>query len=105
MLEPLSYWYYELYLGLAGPGDLLLRHLEVAVRAPIHALTLGALGLFTALYAGALFAVGGWLIDTANASANATVARYMPWAISLLLGGSAVGMAALASPDFLARFG
>ncbi len=95
----------ELALGAIDSGELLSRMLDAVFRAPLNAVTHGAIGLLTGLIAGGIFGTGAWIIDTLNGSRNALISRYAPWSIALLLGFLALFISASASPDILARLG
>ena len=104
-LMPLGTLYLNIALGIIPQSELPMLVLEAILRAPSFAFTQGVLGLFTGLLAGALFGVGGWVIDIANTSRYPRVSRYAPYVLSLGLSGLVVAIAAFASADALSKLG
>ncbi len=65
----------------------------------------GALSIYTWFLAGALFGIGGWIIDKFNASPNPVAAKYGTWVVTLLFGLTIVAFAAFGPPETLETFG
>ena len=104
-LMPLGTVYLDLALGILRLSDLPMLTLDALMRAPISAFSQGVLGLFTGLLAGALFGVGGWVMDIANTSPYPHVSRYAPYVLSSVLSGWVVATAAFGPTDALAKLG
>ena len=102
---PLSVLLVDLNLGVVNSGELFSRVLDALFRAPLSLVVHGALGIFTGLLAGALFATGAWVVDMVNASSNPVASRYGPWAIVVLFGFIAVAIAVFGPADTLAKLG
>jgi len=65
----------------------------------------GALSIYTWFLAGALFGIGGWIIDKLNTSPNPVAAKYGTWGVTLLLGLTIVAFAVFGPPETLRTFG
>jgi hypothetical protein len=104
-LAPVSIVFLNLRLGAIAPGDVFSGILDSAFRAPTSSITYGAMSLAPTALAALLFALGAWLIDTANASNKVIVSRYGAYAITLALSVGFVAFAALGPPSTLVRLG
>ncbi len=104
-LMPLGTAYLDIALGITPLSELPSLTLGAILRAPTCAFTQGTFGLFTGLLAGALFGVGGWVIDIANTSPHPHVSRYAPYVLSSSLSAWVVAVAAFAPADALAKLG
>ncbi|MBT7004842.1 MAG: hypothetical protein HOA06_09030 [Chloroflexi bacterium] len=65
----------------------------------------GALAIYTWFLAGALFGIGGWIIDKFNASPNAVASKYGTWAFAIFAGLILVAIASFGPPETLRTFG
>ena len=61
--------------------------------------------MITGLLSGVVFALGAWLIDTANASARLNTSRYGTYAIMVALSALIAAGTALVPPATLAKLG
>ena len=61
--------------------------------------------MYTAIPAGLLFAVGGWLIDRLAAAANDQIARYGPTLLAVLLSAIVIASLLLLPPPVLWHIG
>ena len=104
-LIPLGTLYLDVAHGIIPLGDLPSLTLGSILRAPSFAFTQGVFGLFTGLLAGALFGIGGWVIDVANTSPYPRVSRYAPYGLSLGLSAGVVAIASFGPADALAKLG
>lgn len=102
---PLAMMLLATFNGDLPASDFLVHTASALLQAPSFAFTHGVFGLFTGLMAGALFAVGGWLVDAAAHSRIRQVSAYAPYAISVSLSILFYGIATFGPPETLARFG
>ncbi len=102
---PLSGVFIALAEGLVGVGELPSLAFDAALQGIRAFYIEGAVSIFTGLLAGALFGVGGWAIDRANASRNIVASRYGTWAIALSLGFAVAAFAVFGPPETLRQFG
>ena len=102
---PLAMMFLATANGDLPASDFLVHAVSALLQAPSFAFTHGVFGLFTGLLAGALFAVGAWLVDKAAHSSIPRVAAYAPYALAISLSILVYGFAAFGPPETLARFG
>lgn len=102
---PLAMMFLATLNGDLPASDFLVHAASALLQAPSFAFTHGVFGLFTGLMAGALFAVGAWLIDVVAHSRASQVSAYAPYAISVSLSALFYGIATFGPPETLARFG
>ncbi len=105
MLVPLSGLILQVATGAMTIGTALTWIPDTILRAPYAGMIFGAVGLSTGLIAGVVFAVGGWLIDAANASSDPKVSRYSAWVVMLAFSVAIVGITVLVPPAVLAKLG
>ena len=75
--------------------------LDAVLIFPYDMVVQGAQNVYGGLYAGAFFAVIGYLIDRSNAAQSETVATLGPWLIALGLGLPIVLFATFGPAEFL----
>lgn len=102
---PLAMMFLATVNGDLPAADFLVHTISALLQGPSSAFTHGVFGLFTGLMAGALFAVGAWLVDQAAHSHTPRVSAYMPYALAASLSVLFYGIAAFGPPETLARFG
>ena len=73
MLVPISSVFMAVGGGVITPAEALPAAFDSIVRAPYAGLVQAGLGMITGLLAGLVFALGAWMIDAANSSANLQV--------------------------------
>ena len=104
-LAPVSIVFLNLRLGVIAPDQVFSGILDSAFRAPNSSIAYGATSLGPTALAALLFAVGSWLIDTANSSNKVIVSRYGAYAITLALSAGFLAFAALGPPSTLVKLG
>lgn len=104
-LAPVSIVFLNLRLGVIAPGEILPGLMDSAFRAPTSSIAYGTMSLAPTAVAALLFAIGSWLIDTANSSHKVIVSRYGAYAITLALSAGFVAFAALGPPSTLVKLG
>ena len=105
LLLPVSLVFLNLQLGIIGFLDVPSSLLTSMFRAPLDAFVYGTLGIYTGMFAGALFWIGGFAIDRLSHSRNPVVQKYVPWAIALAVGITTLAFAVLAPVETVAKFG
>ena len=102
---PLAMMFLATYNGDLPASDFLVHLISAILQGPSSAFTHGVFGLFTGLLAGALFAVGAWMVDQAAHSPTSRVSAYAPYALAAFLSALFYGIAVFGPVETLARFG
>ena len=102
---PLAMMFLATFNGDLPASDFLVHMISAILQGPSSAFTHGVFGLFTGLMAGALFAVGAWLVDQAAHASTSKVSAYLPYALAVSLSILLYGIAAFGPAETLARFG
>ena len=95
----------QLFNGDTLPAGTLETVIDAMFRGIPFAFVHGTLGIFTGMLAGALFGLGGWIIDLAHSSRSPHISRYGSLAGSLLLSAALLGFVAFSPPTFLVNLG
>ncbi len=91
--------------GVITPAEALPAAFDSVVRAPYAGLVQAGVGMITGLLAGLVFALGAWLIDAANSSANLQVSRFGTLALTAAISALIVAGTVLVPPATLAKLG
>ena len=102
---PLAMMFLATVNGDLPAADFPVHTISALLQGPSSAFTHGVFGLFTGMMAGAIFAVGAWLVDQAAHSSTSKVSAYLPYALAVFLSVLFFGIAAFGPPETLARFG
>ncbi len=102
---PLAMMFLATFNGDLPASDILVHMVSAILQGPSSAFTHGVFGLFTGFIAGALFAVGAWLVDQAAHSSKPTVPGYAPYVLAAFLSILFYGIAVFGPAETLARFG
>jgi hypothetical protein len=103
---PASANFLDFFEGMMSLPSMLVRSLDLVTgRAAAFVFVFGIRFMFTGLAGGAVFGVGGWIIDRFSTSADPTTARYGAWAITLVLSALVIITAAFAPELALAKLG
>ena len=104
-LAPVSLVFLNATVGITETPDVVTGLADSVFRAPRIAFEYGALSLGPTALAAALFAVGAWVIDRANAYPSIAVSRYGAYGVTIGLSVVTVGFVSLAPAATLYKLG
>ena len=87
--------------GVYGIGSLPSALLDAIIIFPYDMFVQGAQNIYAGLFAGAFFAIFGFIIDRANAAKSETISSYAPWILALASGLSIMIFALVGPAEFL----
>ena len=102
---PVSLVFINATVGITETPDVLTGLVDSVFRAPRIAFEYGALSLGPTALAAAMFVVGAWIIDRANAYPSISVSRYGAYGVTAALSVAVVGFVALAPAATIYRLG